>query len=248
MSLTSVLLVGFLLGIKHATDADHLAAVATLAAGRTGLVQTVRQGVAWGIGHTFTLTLFGGAVLALGKAIPAGMEQALELLVAFMLIALGVDVLRRLVKQKVHFHVHEHQPGTRHVHAHSHANAAAPALPAVNNALHRLQSHQHSHKLPLRALAVGVMHGMAGTAALILLSLEAVQSVTMGVIYIALFGLGSIAGMALLSVAIAIPLRLSANRQLAWLHQGMAVAVGMFSCGLGTVLALRIGLGSGWFS
>lgn len=245
MSLTSILLVGFLLGIKHATDADHLAAVATLAAGRTGLVQTVRQGVAWGIGHTFTLTLFGGAVLALGKAIPAGMEQALELLVAFMLIALGADVLRRLVKQKVHFHVHEHQLGTRHVHAHSHG---AEPMPALKSALHRLQSHQHSHKLPLRALAVGVMHGMAGTAALILLSLEAVQSVTMGVIYIALFGLGSIAGMALLSVAIAIPLRLSANRQLAWLHQGMAVAVGMFSCGLGTVLALRIGLGSGWFS
>lgn len=245
MSLTSILLVGFLLGIKHATDADHLAAVATLAAGRTGLVQTVRQGVAWGIGHTFTLTLFGGAVLALGKAIPAGMEQALELLVAFMLIALGADVLRRLVKQKVHFHVHEHQLGTRHVHAHSHG---AEPMPALKSALHRLQSHQHSHKLPLRALAVGVMHGMAGTAALILLSLEAVQSVTMGVIYIALFGLGSIAGMALLSVAIAIPLRLSANRQLAWLHQGMAGAVGMFSCGLGTVLALRIGLGSGWFS
>lgn len=182
--------------------------------------------------------LFGGAVLALGKAIPAGLEQILELLVALMLIALGIDVMRRLAQQKVHFHAHEHPPGSRHLHAHSHATATA-----THKAQHHAEAHQHSHKLPLRALAVGAMHGMAGTAALVLLSLEAVQSPAMGLAYMALFGLGSIAGMALLSVAIAVPLRLSASTQLAWLHQGMTLAVGLLSCVLGVVLAWRIGQG-----
>ena len=243
MSLASILLVGFLLGMKHATEADHLAAVATLASGRFTLAQTVRQGLAWGIGHTLTLMLFGGIVLALGKTIPAGMEQALELAVALMLIALGVDVLRRLLRQKIHFHVHHHTPDTRHVHAHSHIEAA-PAQ-KIQKAQHRSQAHDHGHGLPLRALAVGMMHGMAGTAALILLSLDAVQSLATGFAYIVLFGIGSIAGMALLSVAIAIPLRLSAARSLAWLHNGIMVAVGSFSCLLGALMVYRLGFVGG---
>ena len=94
--------------------------------------------------------------------------------------------------------------------------------------------------MPLRALAVGMMHGMAGTAALILLSLDAVQSLATGFAYIVLFGIGSIAGMALLSVAIAIPLRLSAARSLVWLHNGITVAVGSFSCLLGALMVYRI--------
>ncbi len=234
MSMLTVLLLGFLLGMKHATEADHLAAVATLASGHQTLAQTVRQGVAWGIGHTFTLMLFGGIVLALGKAIPDGMAQALELAVALMLIALGADVLRRLARQKIHFHVHQHSHA-RHVHAHSHAGQAlAPKFE------HEMQAHGHAHGLLLRALTIGMMHGMAGTAALILLSLEAVQSVGMGLAYITLFGLGSIIGMALLSVAIAIPLRLSAVGRLVWLHNGISVAIGAFSCLLGALMVSRI--------
>ena len=240
MSLFLILSVGFMLGMKHATEADHLAAVATLASGRLTLAQTVRQGVAWGVGHTLTLMLFGGIVLALGKSIPPRMERSLELVVALMLIALGLDVLRRLAKQKIHFHVHHHAPDTRHVHAHSHA-AHAP----VQKLRHRLQPHGHPHGLPLRALAVGMMHGMAGSAALILLSLEAVQSVAMGVAYIALFGLSSIAGMALLSVAIAVPLRLSTTGRLSWLHNGITMAVGAFSCLLGALIVYRIGFVEG---
>lgn len=240
MTLFFILFTGFMLGMKHATEADHLAAVATLASGRLTLAQTVRQGVAWGVGHTLTLMLFGGIVLALGQSIPPRMERLLELAVALMLIVLGLDVLRRLVQQKVHFHVHEHAPGTRHVHAHSHAGDT-PA----QNIPHRLQAHGHPHGLPLRALAVGMMHGMAGSAALILLSLEAVQSVGMGFAYIALFGLGSIAGMAVLSMAIAVPLRLSTAGRLGWLHNGITMAVGAFSCLLGALIVYRIGFVEG---
>jgi hypothetical protein len=237
MSPFSILLVGFLLGMKHATEADHLAAVATLASGRLTLPQTVWQGVAWGVGHTLTLMLFGGIVLALGKSIPAGIEQALELAVALMLIALGVDVLRRLTRQKIHSHVRD-DSGARHGHIHSHACDAS-----AQKVRHPLQAHGHAHGLPLRALAVGMMHGTAGTAALILLSLEAVQSFAMGLAYIALFGVGSIAGMALLSVAIAIPLRLSALGRLVWLHNVITMAVGAVSCLLGALIVYRIAFG-----
>lgn len=237
MSLLSLLLVGFLLGMKHATEADHLAAVATLAAGRQSLGQTIRQGVAWGVGHTVTLTAFGGVVILLGTAIPPALERSLEMAVGLMLIALGLDVLRRLVHNKVHFHVHQQITNLHHVHANSHPHGGTP-VQTSNCSL------AHSRGLPFRALAVGMMHGLAGTAALILLSLEAVQSVPMGMAYIALFGVGSIIGMGVLSMVIAIPLRLSVNRQ-AWLHGGLSAVFALFSCVLGASIVYEIGFVEG---
>ena len=231
MTGVSILFIGFLLGIKHATDADHLAAVATLASGQTSLRQTLRQGVAWGIGHAATLMLVGGIVLALGKSLPEKLAHVLELAVGVMLIALGTDVLRRLRQRHIHFHVHDHAPGVRHLHAHAHAAGSAGGDP---------RAHHHNHAPPLRALAVGMMHGMAGSAALILLSLQAVQSASLGIIYIALFGLGSVAGMALLSVAIAIPLRWSAG-YFRPLHSTAVALVGAFTCALGVLIVYRIG-------
>jgi len=263
----SILFIGLLLGMKHATEADHLAAMATLVTHDKSLARTIKVGVAWGIGHTLTLMLFGGIVLVLGKAISPRMEQALELAIGLMLIGLGVDVWRRLLRQRIHFHIHGHETGMAHMHAHSHAGEDA----------HRFSLHRHTHAqglplrwrpartahgaagtavasiqyrpahvrgLPLRALAVGMMHGMAGSAALILLSLEAVQSWMMGLLYIALFGIGSIAGMALLSVAITIPLRLSAGH-FSGLHNGMTALLGGVSCAVGAFMMYRIGFVEG---
>ena len=236
MTLLSILLVGFLLGMKHATETDHLAAMATLAAGKQTLRQTLWQGVAWGTGHTATLMLFGGIVLLLGKAVPPSLELSLELAVGVMLVALGADVLRCLRKEKIHFHAHSHQAGARHVHAHSHLNEVAVQK------RHAQSEHQHPHArwLPWRALLVGMMHGMAGTAALILLSLEAVQNVSTGLVYILCFGVGSIIGMAVLSTVISIPLRLSVGR-LTWLHQGVTLVFGGASCLIGLAMVYRIG-------
>ncbi|MDQ3196408.1 MAG: urease accessory protein [Pseudomonadota bacterium] len=236
MTSLSILVIGFLLGLRHATDADHLAAVATLATRQSSLAQTMKQGVAWGIGHTLTLMLFGGVVLALGTAIPERMAQALELGVGLMLVVLGADVLRRLLRRRIHFHLHSHDNGIAHVHAHSHSGEGA----------HKVSPHRHAHreKPPLRALAIGIMHGMAGSAALVLLSLGAVQSPALGLLYIALFGIGSIAGMALLSVAIAIPLRLSAGH-LAWLHNSMTALIGGATCALGAFMVYHIGFVEG---
>ncbi|MEP7084007.1 MAG: urease accessory protein [Betaproteobacteria bacterium] len=243
MTSLSILIVGLLLGMKHATEADHLAAVATLATRQNSLAQTVRQGVAWGIGHTLTLMLFGGIVLALGKAIPQQMERMLEFAVGLMLVALGIDVLRRLVQQRIHFHVHTHEHGAAHLHAHSHADEGRQTYGLHRNALHR-HRHQHNRQLPVRAVAVGMMHGMAGSAALILLSLGAVRSIPMGILYIALFGLGSMIGMALLSVVIAIPLKLSAGH-FTWMRNGITAAIGGLTCVLGAYVIYQIGFVEG---
>ena len=212
MTALSILVVGLLLGITHATEADHLAAVATLATRQSSLAQTLRQGIAWGIGHTLTLMLFGGLVYALGQTVPQGLEQALETAVGVMLMLLGADVLRRLVRERIHFHVHRHGAQTEHVHAHSHRDERLP---------HDASPHDHAHarkSWPLRALAVGMMHGLAGSAALVVLGMQSAPSLPIGMATIALFGIGSIAGMALLSVAIAWPLKLSAG-YLAGLHR-----------------------------
>ena len=230
----SILVVGLLLGMKHATEADHLAAVATLATRQGSLAHALRQGAAWGLGHTVTLMAFGGMVLPLGHAIPAGLERALETAVGVMLILLGADVLRRLARERIHFHVHRHADVGAHIHAHGHRAEATP---------HAESPHDHAHaprSLPLRALAVGMMHGLAGSAALVVLSMQAVPSVPLGLAYIALFGVGSIAGMAVLSVIIAVPLRLSAG-YLAGVHRAATAVIGLASCALGVWMIVAIG-------
>ena len=237
MTTFSFLVLGLLLGVKHATEADHLTAVATLTTGQSSLAESIKLGIAWGVGHTLTLMLFGGIVLWLGTNIPPRLEQTLELAVSVMLMVLGIDVLRRLVQQRIHFHVHRHGQGVKHVHAHSHAGEDGNAHTAHHH-------HEHHHVPPLRALAVGMMHGMAGSAALVALSLGAVSSWFMGVIYIAIFGLGSIIGMALLSVVITIPMRWSAV-YLGRLHSGVTALVGGFSCALGVSIFYQIGVMEG---
>ncbi|HET9044703.1 MAG TPA: urease accessory protein [Burkholderiales bacterium] len=235
MTLASVLALGFLLGMRHATDADHLAAVATLATRSRSLGHTVLQGVAWGTGHTLTLMLFGGAVLVLGLVVPAQAAQALELAVGVMLVLLGAEALYRLRRERIHFHAHHHTGGVAHFHAHSHLGQDAPHDPA---------RHEHPHGFPARALVVGMVHGMAGSAALVLLSLEALRSPAWGLAYIAVFGLGSILGMAALSAAIAVPLWLS-SRRLTRARDGLSAAVGLATLILGCYIVFRIGAGDG---
>lgn len=211
MSVLPVLILGFLLGIKHASETDHLAAVATLVTRQGSLRHIARQGVAWGIGHATTLAVVGSLVLALGRSLPPRLANGLELAVGVMLIVLGLDVLRRLQRQRVHIHVHRHGD-TMHLHAHSHEVVSSAG------AAHAADEHWHAHPdgTPLRALAVGMMHGMAGSAALIVLALGAVHSWVLGLLYIAIFGAGSILGMALLSVVVALPERLTARAAGRW--------------------------------
>jgi sulfite exporter TauE/SafE len=200
----SIFVLGFAMGVRHAFEADHLAAMATLAARSPG-TRGLLQGAAWGLGHTLTLLLVGGTCLLAGAAVPERWAARLELAVGFMLLALGLDTLRRMRRARIHAHAHEHGDGQAHWHVHRHP-AAAHDDPAA---------HEHAHPRPAfpgRALAVGLVHGLAGSAALFLLTLQTIGSFWPGLAYIALFGLGSILGMAGLSAVIAVPMRAAARR------------------------------------
>jgi len=235
-----ILLMGFLLGMRHAMESDHVAAVASLVTKSPSMRDSIRLGSMWGLGHTLTLFVFGSAVMLLDHMIPERMALMLEFTVGIMLVLLGIDVVRRFMHERVHFHAHRHADGTLHFHAHAHRDEAAHA------AEHSSLKHEHKHAgaFPLRALFVGIMHGMAGSAALIVLTLQTVQSFGLGLIYIALFGLGSIGGMAALSVAIMLPLRQSARRY-AGLHQYLQLGIGAATTLLGISMMIDIGTSGG---
>lgn len=231
--MNTIFLLGLLIGMKHAVEADHVAAVASLASRSRSVRETVKVGVAWGLGHTLTLVLIGSAVLAAGSIVPEQAAEALEFVVGIMLVALGVDVMVRVVRERVHFHTHRHADGTRHFHAHAHPGETT----------HDPEKHEHAHPagFPVRALLVGLMHGMAGSAALILLTLETIRSIGPGLLYIALFGVGSILGMAALSIVIAVPLRLSAQRATR-MYNGLRASIGVLTFGLGVSIMYQIGI------
>ncbi len=225
----SLLLIGLLIGLRHALEADHMAAVASLVSRKQSLAHTIKQGSAWGLGHAISLFLFGSVVIFMDTVLPEYLAKGLEMAVGLMLVLLGADVLRRVIRGKVHFHNHRHVNGNYHFHAHSHAG---DSLTRHNAAQH---DHQHPQGFPLRALFVGLMHGMAGSAAVILLTLETVTSPLQGMLYILTFGIGSMLGMALLSVVISIPMRLSAQR-LTRAHNAFQVLVGVLTIGLGVLV------------
>lgn len=225
-----VLLIGFLLGMRHAIESDHIAAVASLLSHSTDISESIRLGSAWGLGHTIILFICGSVVMLFDNMIPEKIVIMLEFAVAIMLVVLGLDVLRRCLKTRLHFHSHRHTDGTVHFHAHRHAGSTS----------HQSSKHEHVSKpFPLRALLVGLMHGMAGSAALIVITLQSVQSFSMGLVYIALFGIGSIAGMALLSVAIILPLRHTSMR-FSGLHQYLLFSIGSLTILLGFSMMFEI--------
>lgn len=233
--MSSILLLGFLLGMRHALEADHIAAVATLATRTRSTRQAVLQGVVWGLGHTITLFLACSVALFLKTVVPERLASGLEGAVGAMLIVLGVDLLRRMWRDRVHFHVHRHGDGTVHVHAHSHAGGVggSPAL-HPESAHEHVHAHAHARQFPARALYVGLMHGLAGSAALILLTLTTIASPVTGLIYVGLFGIGSIGGMALLSAVISVPLR--GARRFVWLYAGAQATVGVATIVIGSSL------------
>ena len=238
----SILALGFLIGMRHTLEADHVAAVAALTARAGSVRQAVPLGLAWGAGHTVTLTAFGLAVLVLEAAIPEQLAGYLELAVGIMLIALGADVLVRLVRDRIHFHVHRHGGGVVHFHAHSHASETARHDPGSRPP--HDHDHGYNHGYPrgfkVRAFLVGIMHGMAGSAVLIVLSLQTVPSTAAGLAYIALFGVGSMLGMGMLTAVIAWPLG-RWGRTLTWLHNGAKAGVGALTIALGTGILITGG-------
>jgi ABC-type nickel/cobalt efflux system permease component RcnA len=228
-----LLLLGFLIGMRHALDADHVAAVASLATKTTSVKSAIKQGAVWGLGHTITLFLFSTIVIMTDSIVPEKFANGLEFIVGIMLVFLGADVIRRLIRDKIHFHSHQHDNEVTHFHAHKHTDKKNHAVSA--------HKHEHASGFPIRALYVGLMHGMAGSAALIILTLKTVDSLTTGLLYILMFGIGSIVGMAALSVVIAIPLRRSA-KGLTWLNNGLQGVIGIATIALGSILIYDTGI------
>lgn len=220
------LALGFLMGIQHALEADHLAAVGAMAAGRkNSKLGLALRGAAWGVGHTITLLAICATVILLGLTLTDRVAATFEFGVGVMLVLLGLDVLRRMRAKRIHFHVHSHGDGRPHLHAHGHAGAVAA---------HASDPHDHRHPqgFPIRALAVGLMHGAAGSAGLLALIVAATRDPLVAVVYVAVFGLGSILGMATLSFVAAWPLG-AAERGAKWLHTGLSLGAAVVAIGLG---------------
>jgi cytochrome c biogenesis protein CcdA len=220
-----ILGLGFLLGMQHALEADHIAAVSSIAARRSRIGDIIKHGLTWGLGHTLTLFVFAGVAILLGRAIPETVAKPIEGAVGVMLIGLGAHVLWRLWRDRVHFHRHGHADGTVHFHAHSHAGDTLP---------HTRTAHIHEHGFRWRTLLVGLMHGMAGSAALLVLAVTQASSPAAGLGYIALFGIGSMIGMGALSAVIAVPLAVSA-RFLTVANRALQGAVGAVTIAIGLV-------------
>lgn len=220
-----ILGLGFLLGMQHALEADHVAAVSSIAARRTNLGDIIKHGLTWGLGHTITLFIFAGVAILLGHAIPEHLAGRLETTVGVMLVGLGAHLLWRVWRDRVHFHQHRHRDGTEHFHLHSHAADFIP---------HRRSSHEHPHGFRWRSLLVGLMHGMAGSAALLVLTVTQVANPVYGLLYVVLFGIGSMLGMGALSTMIAVPLVVSA-RSLTWANRFLQIAVGIVTIGIGAM-------------
>jgi cytochrome c biogenesis protein CcdA len=231
----SLLALGVLLGVKHALEADHVAAVVALATRSASFGERAALGGAWGVGHALTLFSAGAAVLLLGLTVPPALERAFEGGVGVLLALLGVDVLCRLRRERIHFHAHEHGDGPPHLHAHAHVPGEA----------HGPEAHRHLHvsRAVSRALLVGGAHGLAGSAALVLVSARAAASTGQAFANLAAFSIGAVVGMSALSVAIALPIRATAPH-LAPLARGLQAALGVGSVAFGLWIAIGAAMGA----
>ena len=218
-SLVTALGLGMLLGLRHALDADHVAAVSTLVSRERGLIRSCLLGAFWGAGHTLALLGAGIAVIAFKLTIPPGVEEALERTVGLVLVLLGGHVLLRAVGGiRVHGDQHTHD-GVAHRHAHLHVGPSDAA-------------HVHLIQFAGRPFVVGLLHGLAGSAALTLLVLGTIPSPVGALAYIVVFGVGSTAGMLLLSGLVGLPVALAANGALR-LQTAIQVVAGIGSAALG---------------
>ncbi len=234
-SIPAILGLGFFLGLKHATEADHLAAVTTIVSGRKSIWNSALVGGLWGLGHTISLFVAGIFVLLLNFQISERTERALEFCVGLMLTILGLNVFRKLVKGgKLHFHTHEHG-GREHVHPHIHESEPDEA-----------HTH-HGLSLSPRALFIGMVHGMAGSAALMLLVIPTIDSRSLGLFYIVIFGVGSIGGMMLMSLLVSLPFRLT-EFKFERINRLMQIAAGVISVSLGLWIVYEKGFSEGLFS
>ena len=262
-SAITVLALGFFLGMRHATDADHVIAVATIVARERSARSAAVIGGAWGLGHSLTILVVGGAIILLGWVIPPRVGMSMEMAVGFMLCVLGLVNLRGITgwmretvdeirrgsadqhpHEHPHVHSHAHQHGDYvHTHVHGHDPESHPHDPSRTPVswLDRHFGRVRAYGL-VRPLVIGVVHGLAGSAAVALLVLATIQSSRWALLYLLVFGLGTIGGMMLITMALAMPFAATGAR-FARLHRGLRFASGAVSLVFGLFFAYEAGAG-----
>ena len=258
----AIALLGLVLGMRHATDPDHVIAVTAILSREHRLAAATRVGVIWGLGHTLTVLLVGAAIIIFKIAIPTRLGLAMEFAVAVVLIMLGAGSAAGLVRSAatrmrggssdglvVHAHAHSHGD-EMHQHPHLHVHAHEVAEDAAHED-HRIPADalpSFAARRPLaRSFAVGLVHGLAGSAAIALLVLSAIPQPLWATLYLAIFCVGTIIGMGLITTAIATPFMV-ASRRASWIRQGLVTGSGLLSFGFGLFLAYQIGIVDHLFS
>lgn len=218
IALPIALSAAFILGVEHSFEPDHVVAVSAIVTQSKGLVKSLATGSLWGLGHTLALLVAGILVILLRVQFPANLSASFEVFVGLMLVALGLWAIVNVKRKKLHFHVHSHN-GTTHAHLHSHSQG---------------ESHEHAH-LPF---SVGVVHGLAGSGALIVLVMSTMANITQGLFFIAAFGGGSIFAMSMIGSAINLPLTFG-GKSSPIIGKALSAGAGFLSVALGTFVVLR---------
>jgi hypothetical protein len=256
----AILAIGFVLGMRHATDPDHVIAVSTIVSRERSILKAGLIGILWGVGHTLTILLVGAGIIVFDLAIPARVGLTMEFSVGLMLILLGVLNLTGAMewisekfspahprvtgshahlhkhKSKIHLHWHSHGPEREH---HGETRTPPEWLSGAPSRLGIFHT--------LRPLFVGLVHGLAGSAAVALLVLGTIREPRWAVLYLMIFGVGTIAGMMLITAAIALPFSF-AGYKFAWLNQGLIVGSGLLSLAFGLFVCYQIGFVDGLFT
>ena len=257
ITLVSIIALGFFLGMRHATDPDHVIAVTTIVSRQRSFRQAALVGLLWGFGHTITIFVVGSAIILFGFVIPPRIGLTMELSVGLMLILLGIlnlcGIMRWITEiftplpPRQHTHSHGHRD---YIHSHEHGHTTGKqgysedATPVgwMDRTLGSMDFYQ-----VLRPLVVGVVHGLAGSAAIALLVLTTIRVPGWAVLYLLVFGIGTVGGMMLITAAIAVPFTFSENR-FARLHRGLGLASGLVSLIFGLFIVYQMGFANGLFA
>jgi hypothetical protein len=261
LNIASFLFLGFFLGMRHATDADHVVAIATIVGRERSVVGSALIGAAWGVGHTITVMAVGGAIIVFGVVIPPRLGMSMEFAVGIMLVLLGVLTLTGIGRAvgaahlhagvpaghalDVHDHLHAHGDYVHHhphghaPDAHGHAEEHTPLARLDRSGFGRLAFYEW-----LRPFVVGLVHGLAGSAAVALMVLSIIREPGAAVCYLLLFGLGTIVGMMLITLILSAPFAFTAV-SLPKLNWRLRVASGLVSFVFGLILIYGIGFAEG---
>jgi ABC-type nickel/cobalt efflux system permease component RcnA len=232
---------GLVFGLKHATEVDHVVAVSTIVSEHRSVFRSALVGGLWGVGHTASLVVVGVIVLVFRATIPAPVANWLEFGVALMIVGLGLLAMTRVLRRRSDVHLHQHShDGVSHVHIHFHETTTRHGPTQASNHNHAVSA------IGIKPVLVGTMHGLAGSGALTLLVLTQIKSAWLGLLYLAIFGVGSIVGMLLMSGLIGLPFALT-SRNLAGLHHQLQTAAAGLSIAFGLWYAYETGLASGLF-